>query len=119
MSLSLLATICGFVTLGVLGTMAASFWRNPVQGLALTTHRAEMLPQVMADRYAAFAMLAIAVLLLGDLRFLAVLFALCAFMGFADGWIYARAGHPHLKHTFSGVLSVVALGVTLAALIAG
>jgi hypothetical protein len=40
-------------------------------------------------------------------------------MGFADGLIYARAGHPHMKHTVSGVLSVVALGVTLAALAAG
>lgn len=116
MSLTLLTTLCGVITLVILSGLALAFWTNPARGMAQTTHRLEQLPLVMADRYTAFALLAIAVILFGDLRLYAAFFAVCAFMGFADGVIYARAGHPHMKHTFSGVLSVIALGVTLTAL---
>jgi hypothetical protein len=116
LSLTLLTTLCGVITLVILSGLALAFWTNPARGMAQTTHRLEQLPLVMADRYTAFALLAIAVILFGDLRLYAAFFAVCAFMGFADGVIYARAGHPHMKHTFSGVLSVIALGVTLTAL---
>ena len=116
MSLTLLTTLCGVITLVILSGLALAFWTNPARGMAQTTHRLEQLPLVMADRYTAFALLAVAVILFGDLRLYAAFFAVCAFMGFADGVIYARAGHPHMKHTFSGVLSVIALGVTLTAL---
>ncbi len=85
--------------------MAWLFWTDPARGLAETTHRVEMLPRVMADRYTAFAVLGLFLTLYGDFRVLAVFFAVCAFMGFADGALYARAGHPHMKHTTSGVLS--------------
>jgi hypothetical protein len=114
-----LVTVCLLVTVGILGMLAFAFWSNPARGLVQTTHRVELLPLVLADRYTAFALLAVAILVFGDLRLTAAFFAVCAFMGFADGVIYARAGHPHMKHTFSGVLSVVALCVTLAALFAG
>jgi hypothetical protein len=118
MTLESLVTICALVTILILSLLALAFWSNPERGLLQTTHRVELLPLVMADRYTAFALIALAILVFGDLRLTAAFFAVCAFMGFADGMIYARAGHPHMKHTFSGVLSVIALGVTLAALIA-
>jgi hypothetical protein len=118
MTLATLVTVCALVTFLILSGLAYAFWSNPARGLAQTTHRIEMLPLVMADRYTAFALLTLAILVFGDLRLMAAFFAVCAFMGFADGMIYARAGHPHMKHTVSGVLSVIALGVTLAALIA-
>ena len=117
MTLSILVTLCAVITVMILSGLAFAFWSNPARGLVQTTHRVELLPLVMADRYTAFALLGLSVLVFGDLRMTAAFFAVCAFMGFADGVIYARAGHPHMKHTFSGVLSVVALGVTLAALI--
>ncbi|MDM7930293.1 hypothetical protein [Tabrizicola sp.] len=117
MTLATLVTVCAVITVMILASLAFAFWSNPARGLAQTTHRIELLPLVLADRYMAFALLAMAVLFLGDLALMAVFFAVCAFMGFADGLIYARAGHPHMKHTISGVLSVIALGVTLAALI--
>ncbi len=79
----------------------------------------ELLPRVMADRYTAFAVLAAVLTVHGDLAVLASFFAVCAFMGFADGAIYARAGAPHVKHTVSGVLSIVAMMVTLLALAFG
>ena len=116
MTLALLTTVCGVITLAILAALALAFWTNPARGLVQTTHRVEQLPLVLADRYTAFAALALAVILFGDLRLYAAFFAVCAFMGFADGLIYARAGHPHMKHTLSGVLSAVALGVSLAAL---
>lgn len=117
MSLSLLTMIFGALTLVVLGAMALAFWLNPARGLALTTHRVELLPRVMADRYTAFAILAVVALVHGDPVLYAALFAVCAFMGLADGVIYARAGQPHMKHTLSGVLSAIALVVALAALL--
>jgi hypothetical protein len=116
MTLFDLTVVFGVVAAVILGVLAAAFWRNPLQGMTLATHRLEMLPRVMADRYTAFAFLAVAVVLFGDLRLYAVLFTICAFMGLVDGLIYARAGHPHLKHTASGVLSAVALVVSLTAL---
>jgi hypothetical protein len=100
----------------ILVVLAALFWHNPENGLKQTTHRRENLPLVMANRYTAFAVLGTAIVLSGHLPLLAVFFAVCAFMGFADGWNYARSGLAHIKHTASGVLSVVCLGVTLAAL---
>ena len=115
MSLSLLTTICGGVTVLILAALAWAFWSDPQRGLAQTTHRIEKLPTVMADRYTAFAVLALVFTLYGDLNVLIAFFAVCAFMGFADGLIYARAGYPHMKHTISGVLSVVALAVATAA----
>jgi hypothetical protein len=118
MTLATLATVCALITFLILSGLAYAFWSNPTRGLVQTTHRIEQLPLVLADRYTAFALLTLAILLFGDLRLMAAFFAVCAFMGFADGLIYARAGHPHIKHTFSGILSVIALGVTLAALIA-
>jgi hypothetical protein len=119
MTLEALVTLCVLITVLILTVLAFAFWTNPARGLVQTTHRLELLPLVMADRYTAFALLGLAILAFGDLRLTAALFAVCAFMGFADGLIYARSGHPHMKHTISGVLSVVALGVTLAALIVG
>ena len=117
MTLATLVTVCVLITFLILSGLAFAFWSNPARGLVQTTHRVELLPQVMADRYTAFAVLALAILAFGDLRLTASFFAVCAFMGFADGLIYARAGHPHMKHTVSGVLSVIALCVTLTALI--
>jgi hypothetical protein len=114
-SLTLLTTICGGVTVLILALLAWAFWTDPDKGLAQTTHRLEKLPYVMADRYTAFAFLALVFTIYGDLNVLIALFAVCAFMGFADGLIYARAGHPHMKHTISGVLSSVALAIATAA----
>lgn len=115
MTLTLLTTLCGVVTFLILTALAYAFWTDPEKGLTQTTHRLEKLPLVMADRYTAFAVLALAFTIYGDLNILMIFFAVCAFMGFADGMIYARAGHPHMKHTISGILSVVAFIVTLMA----
>ncbi len=118
MSLGLIALLCGGLAVLVLGALALIVARDPVGGLASLTHRPAQLPLVLADRYAAFAGLALAALVWGDLRMLLALFLAFAWMGLADGLIYARAGEAHLKHTASGVASLIGAGLTAAALAA-
>ncbi len=100
----------------VTGVLAVLFLRDPVRGMAATTHRAEKLPEVMTDRYIAFTILALGATLYGDLNVIAVLFAAFAFMGFADAWIYARGGYPYAKHVGAGVAASVVVVVALLAL---
>ncbi|MEO1140052.1 MAG: hypothetical protein AAFW87_11415 [Pseudomonadota bacterium] len=104
--------------LGVLVTAVLSvlFLRDPIGGLATTTHRAEKLPEVMTDRYIAFTFLAIGATLYQDLNVIAVLFGAFAFMGFADAYIYARGGHPYKKHLAAGVAASVVVVVACMAM---
>lgn len=115
MTLSLLVT--AFLVIGVVlvGYMAFLFWTNPERGLKETTHRLENLPFVLADRYTAFAVLGLGMIAFGDYPIITVYFLSGAIMGLSDGVIYARAGHPHIKHTASGVLSLLAMGLSAVA----
>jgi hypothetical protein len=119
MTLAMLTLVCGGLTMAILGVMAVAFWVSPQRGLQLTTHRVEQLPRVMAGRYTAFALLALFAIVQGDPALFAAFFAVCAFMGLVDGLIYARAGLPHMKHTLSGGLSVVAFAIAMANLLVG
>ena len=103
----------------VTGVLALLFLRDPVGGMAATTHRPEKLPEVMTDRYVAFTILAIGATLYGDLNVIAVLFAAFAFMGFADAWIYARGGFPYGKHFAAGVAASIVAIVALLAKVSG
>jgi len=114
-----LAIALSGVGIAVTGWLSLVFLRDPVVGMAQTTHRAAQLPQVMTDRYIAFTGLALAATLYGDLKVIAALFAAFSFMGFADAWIYARAGHPAVKHIGAGVAAAVVVMVALLALNAG
>lgn len=111
------ALVTAFLVIGVLlvGYMAWLFWTNPERGLRETTHRIEKLPYVLADRYTAFAVLGVGMIFFGTYPIITVYFLAGAIMGLADGAIYARAGHPHAKHTASGVLSLLAMIVTAVA----
>jgi hypothetical protein len=107
----LMAALGALVTL----TLAVKFLRDPERGMAWATHELEHLPQVMADRYFAMTFLAIGAAFYGDLKVIAYLFAVYAFVGIYDAVIYARAGKPMIKHLASGVASIV---VTITALLA-
>lgn len=100
----------------ITGMLAAIFLRDPAKGLAQTTHRLADLPKVMADRYVAFTALAVGATLYRDLKVIAFLFAVFAFMAFADAWIYARQGQPTLKHLTAGFAAALVCAVALAAL---
>ncbi|MGR3635173.1 MAG: hypothetical protein ACU0BK_04525 [Shimia sp.] len=111
MSLGLLTILLCLGGAIVTGILAVTFWRDPVAGMKSATHRHEQLPQVMTDRYFAFTFLALAAAWHGDACVIAVLFVAFSFMGFADGVIYARAGHPHIKHTAAGVAAALVAAV--------
>jgi hypothetical protein len=70
----------------------------------------------MVNRYATFALFALAAALSGDMTVIAVVFAILAVPGLGDTLIYARAGHPFAKHLAAGL---AALFVSLLALLAG
>lgn len=93
--------------------LALAFYRDPVKGMEGSTHRPEKLPLVMIDRYLAVTVIQIGLFFFGSLEMVAVFCVAGMIMGLGDGLIYARAGHPHVKHTSSGVLAFVALIVTL------
>ncbi|GAB4301240.1 MAG: hypothetical protein Kow0058_16220 [Roseovarius sp.] len=101
----------------VCGGLALVFLRDPLRGMAIAAHRPEQLPQVMADRYVAFTLLAAAATLHGEAGGIAVLFAVFAVMGLADAWIYARAGHAHGRHLAAGLAAALVAGVALLALL--
>ena len=101
----------------VTGLLATAFLRDPIRGMAQTTHRAESLPRVMADRYVAFTALAAGATLYRDLAVIAFLFAVFAFMSYADTAIYARDGHPYVKHLIAGLAATAVTGVALAAIL--
>jgi hypothetical protein len=115
MTLSLVITVFLGIAVLLVGSLAWLFWTDPERGLRESTHRLENLPSVMADRYTAFGVLGIGMMLFGDYPIITVYFLAGAIMGLCDGAIYARAGHPHLKHTASGVLSLLAMIVTAVA----
>lgn len=106
-------------SVGVLltGWLALAFLRDPVAGMATATHQAEKLPQVMTDRYIGFTVLALGATLYGDMAVIAGLFAVFAFMGFADAWIYARDGFPFSKHLGAGLAALAVVAAALAAII--
>lgn len=116
MTLAAVAIALSGVGIVVTGALAFLFLRDPVAGMAQTTHRLEKLPEVMADRYIALAMLALGATLYGDLKVIAALFTSFAFMGFADAWIYARGGFPIAKHVGAGIAALIVVVVALLAL---
>ncbi|SLN15411.1 hypothetical protein ROG8370_00412 [Roseovarius gaetbuli] len=113
MTLTSLAIALSGAGVLVTGTLAALFLRDPVAGMAAAQHRADKLPEVMADRFVGMGVLALAATLYGDLKVIAVLFAVFAYTGFHDAWIYARGGFAtgtHLAAGFAGAfVSVVAM----------
>lgn len=106
--------------LGVLATfwLAAIFVANPAAAMTRVNHLPEALPRVMTDRYVANLILAIGATLYGDFKVIAFLFAVFAFMSFADVAIYVKRGTAFRPHLLGGIGSAVVSVVALAASIA-
>ncbi len=100
----------------VTGGFALLFLYDPDLAMKQTTHLSDKLPQVMTGRYAAFALLALGATLYRDLKVIAGLFAVFAFLGFADALIYATGAHPFAKHLAAGVAASIVVAVALLAL---
>ena len=114
-SLSSLALGGSALGVAVTATLAAVFIRDPIRGMAQTTHHPDQLPQVMTGRYIALTALALGATLYGNMAVIAFLFAVFAFLGFADAFIYARAGRPALKHIIAGATAFAVMSCAIAA----
>ena len=115
MDLATLALICSALGVVVSGVLAWLFIADPENGLKQSTHRRDQLPFVMADRYIAFAWLALFATLYRDMNVIAAVFAAFAFMALADAWIYARAGHAYVKHLMAGIGALLVVAIALMA----
>ena len=111
-NIAMIGSGAGVVVTGLLATL---FTLNPAKGMVEATHHAEQLPQVMAGRYIALTMLALGATIYGDMAVIAFLFAVFAFLGFADAFIYARANRPMAKHLIAGITAAIVAAVALAA----
>jgi len=114
-TLSTLALTLSGVGVAVTGTLAALFIRDPIKGMAETTHHAAQLPLVMTGRYIALTLLALGATIHGNMAVIAFLFAVFAFLGFADAFIYARANRSMAKHLTAGIMALIVTCVALAA----
>ncbi len=99
---------------GIVIWLAILFLWAPGRGLRFATHEVENLPEVMANRYVAMALIMAGALYNGDPGLIAFVFAATGLSAAHDAWIYARHGKSFLKHLFSATLSAV---IALAALI--
>ncbi|MFV0515229.1 MAG: hypothetical protein ACK5MY_16595 [Jhaorihella sp.] len=111
-----LTHIALLITVLVTGCYAWIFVRDPESAMKIATHRSEYLPRVMAGRYVVLFLFALGVLAYNTAAVSAYFFAVCAFLGLHDGWVYWRHGLPHFKHTITGLLALGALGIALLAL---
>ncbi|MFC3117983.1 hypothetical protein [Jhaorihella thermophila] len=108
------------VTLCITGFYAVIFVRDPQAAMETATHRLDLLPRVMAGRYVVVFLFTLGVsihfLVYRDAAVAAWFYAVCAFLGLHDGWVYRRHGLPHFKHTITGLLALGALCITVLAL---
>lgn len=99
------------VTGGIMLLVAA----DPRRGLAVLTHRVELLPQVMVVRYASQVLLAFLALWMGDPDFLLALMLAFTVMSLGDTFLYASAGHRFGPHLLAGIGSLAGLLILLIA----
>ena len=111
-TIALIGSGAGVVVTGLLATL---FTLNPAKGMVEATHHAEQLPQVMAGRYIALTLLALGATIYANIVVIAFLFAVFAFLGFADAFIYARAGRSMIKHLIAGITAALVAAIALAA----
>jgi hypothetical protein len=106
------AAIGGLVTLW----LAVDFARDAQGAMRRATHRAEMLPQVMVGRYAAFTALAFGAAVYGDPWPILFLFLVFSAISAYDAALYARAGHAFLPHAAAAAACWIVIGLAAAAL---
>lgn len=98
-----LAIVTG-IFLFILGVV---FVLSPARGFAMTKHRAENLPAIMAGRYFFMVLIAVGVALTGSLTQLAFVFLCLAGVAFFDAAVYARAKTAIAPHLAAGVGAIL------------
>ena len=107
------AVYLAYFTAGFLFLLGTVFVLSPATGLAMTKHRAENLPTIMAGRYFFMVLVALGVALTGSLQQLGGVFMGLAGVAFFDAAIYARAKTPVVPHLAAGVGALLVAVIAL------
>lgn len=107
------AVILALITGGFLALLGVIFAISPQRGFAVTKHRAENLPTIMAGRYFFMVLMAVGVALTGTLQQLAFVFLGLAGVAFFDAATYARAKTTILPHILAGVGAIIVAVIAL------
>ena len=108
----------GLVWFGVAvtGVIACICLYNPAAGLAKLSHEIEQLPTVMLGRYLAIFGFSFFAAYYADFIVLLAWLTAASFMALFDAALYARQSKPYGTHLAAGVLTVIAIGLIVAAI---
>ncbi len=98
---------------GIVVWLAVLFFWKPERGLTFATHERDYLPEVMANRYLAMALIMAGALYDGEPALIAFVFAATGLSAAHDARIYARHRKPFFKHVFSAVFSAIVAAAAL------
>lgn len=107
------AVYLALATGGFLALLGVVFAISPQRGFAVTKHRAENLPTIMAGRYFFMVLVSVGVALTGTLQQLAFVFLGLAGVAFFDAATYARAKTPVLPHILAGIGAIIVAAIAL------
>lgn len=107
------AIYLAYVTGAFLLLLGVIFAVSPRRGLAVTKHRAENLPTIMAGRYFFMVLVAVGVAMTGTLQQLAYVFLGLAAVAFFDAATYARAKTAVAPHLVAGVGALIVAFIAL------
>lgn len=107
------AIYLAYFTAGFLFLLGAVFTLSPAKGLAMTKHRAENLPTIMAGRYFFMVLVALGIALTGTLQQLGFVFLGLAGVAFFDAAVYARAKTAVAPHLAAGIGAIIVAVIAL------
>lgn len=107
------ALYLAYVTGAFLALLGIVFAIAPSRGLAMTKHRAESLPTIMAGRYFFMVLIAVGVAMTGTLQQVAFVFMGLAGVAFFDAATYARAKTAVMPHILAGIGALIVAFVAL------
>lgn len=107
------ATYLALLTGGFLAVLGILFAVSPARGLAITKHRAENLPTIMAGRYFFFVFIVVGIGFTGTLQQIAFVFMGLAAVAFFDAATYARAKTTTLPHIAAGIGALIVAFIAL------
>ena len=110
----MLDTIAHYLAFGIavfLLVLGIVFVMAPEKGLAMTRHRAENLPTIMAGRYFFMALMALGVAFRGSVSDVTYVAAGLAGVAIFDALTYYRAGTSILPHIVAGLGALLVIFV--------
>ena len=107
------AEYLAYVTGAFLALLGIVFAISPSRGLAMTKHRAESLPTIMAGRYFFMVFVAVGIGLSGTLQQIAYVFMGLAGVAFFDAATYARAKTAVMPHILAGIGALIVAFIAL------